>query len=106
MEIQIKNKYLLEMRTLEMQAMNLWERGRIRGYEVENSYTETTWVMRIVVTFLPRAGRAYDEALVWFAGPQGQYDGGLRERLRFEVEKMNVEDKAAKAAEDKKLYML
>ena len=106
MEIEIKNKYLLEMRTLEMQAMNLWERGRIRGYEVENIHTEAMWMMRIVVTFLPRVGRAHDEALVWFAGPQGQYDGGLRERLRFEVEKMNVEDRAAKAAEDKKLQML
>lgn len=106
MDIEIKNKYLLDMRSLELQAMNLWERGRIRGYEIENSYTESTWMMRIVVTFLPRAGRAYDEALVWFAGPQGLYDGGLRERLRFEVEKMNMEDKAARTAEDKKLCML
>lgn len=106
MEITTKNKYTLELHQMEMEAMNLWERGRIRGYSVNNTHTPGQWEMAIAVTFLPEGDRAYDTTLVWRAASWGMFDGGLGRRLHDEILRMNAEDRQARIDNDKKLSLL
>lgn len=93
MEIGIKNKYLLKVKQMEMMAMSLFEKGRIRGYDVSNRYTPEGWEMSVAVAFLPREGEQFDRSAVWRASDGGLFDGGLEGRLVEEVNRMNSETK-------------
>jgi len=93
MKVEIKNQYLLKMKQMEMMAMNLFERGRIRGYDVSNRYTPESWEMSVAVAFLPKDGEKFDRSAVWRASSGGLFDGGLERMLIDEVNRMNSETK-------------